>query len=109
MTRGIHERFYGLDADGRSAREIGMILGVSQRTVVRWRRVTGRLKRPAPRPASQEQLALALQLLQDGASRSDVARTVGLCPTTLHRHFPEYRWTAEECVDYMRMVRQLAA
>lgn len=104
-ARGVHERFYGMDAEGRSAREISLALGVSARTVTRWRRATGRSHGTATAPTPPMLLRLAHDMLLDGASRAEAARSVGISVDVLKRHFPELSWTPEECREYGRMIR----
>lgn len=81
--------FLRLDSEGRSAREIALILGVTQRTVTRMRARAGRLKRPATVPRPQEDRDLARMLLDEGCHIAEVARTVGVEWPTIRRWFPD--------------------
>jgi len=50
-------------------------------------------------------LERALLLLQDGASYTETAATVGLNRTTLSKKFPGYGWTHQEGGTYGCMIR----
>ncbi|QDF17579.1 hypothetical protein SEA_YAGO84_47 [Gordonia phage Yago84] len=85
------QRVAELTRAGLSAREIAARLRVTVRTVGRDRRRTGT---NGHRPArwSEEKLARAKALLDDGASYRETAMTVGCDPTHLRRRFPGYGW-----------------
>jgi hypothetical protein len=65
-----------LTAKGRSAADIGRILGVSARTVVRWRVAAGVARQPAP-PITDAEIAEAQRLRASGQNLADTARLVG--------------------------------
>ena len=81
--------FVELEHSGMSYRQIAQQLGVSGRTVTRWRRRIGRpVGVPAvPRPQSDRDFAW--RLLEDGCSIAETARTVGVKATTILRWFPD--------------------
>ncbi|MET0887686.1 MAG: helix-turn-helix domain-containing protein, partial [Mycetocola sp.] len=75
----LDSRFFELQAAGHSAAEIAAEMGVTTRTVTRWRREAG-LTRQLPdfaaRPVPAERLAQAERLLEDGAPAFEVAKTL---------------------------------
>ncbi|UYL88159.1 helix-turn-helix DNA binding domain protein [Gordonia phage Evaa] len=85
------QRVAELTRAGLSASEIAVQLRVTVRTVGRDRRRTGT---HGYRPArwSEEKLARAKALLDDGASYRETARTIGCDPSHLRRRFPGYGW-----------------
>lgn len=98
--------YLGCEQAGLSATQIAERFGVTERTVVRWRAQTGRRKQTASprRPASIR--AAAERLLDDGCSFAEVARTVGVDRTTLHRWFPgRQAWTPIQAGQFAAMVR----
>lgn len=107
--RDIPERFFELHKDGRSASEIAAILGVSPRTIQRYRAATQLAAKPhAPRPASDRERVKAL--LDDGCSFAEAARTVGVEPTTAKRWFPDIpRWTKSQAGTYARLQERFRA
>lgn len=80
---------------GYSADYIADRLGCDPRTVVRHRRALG-LSKPAPPRITEQQLAQALPLLQDGAGYAETARTIGCKSDALARHLPGYGLTKAE-------------
>lgn len=83
------------------------MLRVSSRTVVRYRRRAG-VSRPIPEHITDEQLARAEQLLDDGASVAETARTVGVSPMGLHKHFPGRAWSHDEVIAYAAFCSRIA-
>lgn len=103
----VHERFYALEREGLSARAIAEICGVSSRTVVRGRHSTGRSHGLPATPLPQQKLAAALRLLEDGASISEAARTVGCSNKTLSRRWPQYAWNQTQAGRFAAMVARV--
>lgn len=100
------ERAATLTREGLSATEIADILGVSTRTVARYRRRTGtQLGEPSPRLAD-DQIEWIRQLLDDGCSRAETARTVGVSPNTVCRHFPDKHWTREQTYEHLSAIKR---
>ena len=100
------ERAATLTREGRSATEIADILGVSPRTVARYRRMTGtQLGEPSPR-LTDNQIELIRQLLEDGCSRAETARTVGVSPHAVRRHFPDKHWTREQTYEHLSAIKR---
>lgn len=52
-------------------------------------------------------LDFAKRLLQDGASYTEVARTIGLHRTTLSEKIPGYGWTKQQGGAYGGMIRHM--
>ncbi len=94
---------------GYTAPQIGHHLGVTERTVQRYRVITGTTQ-PPQRPFTEEELALARNLLEDGASYGEVARTVGHDRSSVRRRLPGYGMPVGGGVDVRyvnQMLRQL--
>uniref|UniRef100_UPI0040534A4D helix-turn-helix domain-containing protein n=1 Tax=Microbacterium sp. LWH13-1.2 TaxID=3135260 RepID=UPI0040534A4D len=104
---GVHEQFIVLERSGLSAREIAQFCGVSSRTVVRWRHSTRQSHRPATTPLPTAQLEQALRLLEDGASISEAARSVGCANKTLSRRWPQYAWDPSQAGRFAAMVARV--
>jgi DNA-binding CsgD family transcriptional regulator len=102
------ERIVALTKQGRTATEIADALGVTRRTVVRARRRAG-IAQPVKPPLSDEERARARELLDDGASCTEVARTLGRNPKTILAHFPEYAWDQQRIGEHLALVRRFAA
>lgn len=98
------ELFTRYDDLGWSAAEIAQALGVTPRTVVRWRTLTGRRHGSTIEPLPAVLRDRARALIEDGCSRSEVARTLGVTRTTVTRWFPEYPgWSQSEGGKFARM------
>lgn len=88
-----------LTAIGRTAQQIAEQIGCSKRQVCRDRRSLG-LSPPHAPPLTDSQLEQAEALLDDGASRSETARTLGVAETTIRRHFPGRGWTKQQIAEH---------
>lgn len=53
--------------------------------------------------ADPEKLERARLMLEDGASRREVTRTLGLHSSTLANHFPDSGWTSRQAGAFMMM------
>ena len=101
------DRFIELDNAGWSAPQIAKTLGVSARTVTRWRKTAGRSQPGAATPRPAEVREAALRLVEDGASFAEVAATVGVSPKTINRWFPDHQaWSRNEAGRWAATVRQ---
>lgn len=92
---------------GHTASEIATRLGVSKRTVQRWRHNAG-IALPARNntPVTEDRLAEAKKLLEDGASRSEVQRTLHMSEGTLHKYFPGCGWSVQQSTQFAMAVRR---
>lgn len=84
-----YDRLAQLHREGRSAREIATILGCTERSVSRWRTVTGHNVRPASTPYPPSVRERAARLIEDGCSLEETGRTLGIWPATIARWFPD--------------------
>jgi DNA-binding CsgD family transcriptional regulator len=104
ITPGIRHRVALMTRNGCTAQQIGDELGINQRTVRRIRSVTG-TSRPVRRMTAEDR-ARAERMLDDGCSRYEVARTIGISPPTIEYHFPGRRWSSVEVGSYAVMCRR---
>lgn len=95
---------------GHDTSAIAAIIGVTTRTVQRDRRD---LKRSNPfsgnNPLTAEERAWAARLLDDGASRREVAVTLGRNEATLRKHFPDRCWTRAQSAELVSALRRAEA
>lgn len=101
-----------LSDSGVSVPEMASRLGVSKKTVQRWRRETGRTPQPvspyAGYPVSPDRLAAAERLLEDGAPVIEVVRTLGMHERTVRAHFPHrVRWSQSDAGRHSSVLRKL--
>jgi len=96
-------RFLELQARGLNAKQIAQEMGVTPRTVQRWR---GKLnlakKNTGPWPQDIRDKAKAL--LDGGASYREVGRTLGPSARAIAKWFPGYGWTFQQAGSYAQMV-----
>ncbi len=92
--------------DALSASQIAIRLHCSKRAVERSRnrlRAAGRLESlqvVAKLPPLEGRLRAAEDMLDDGASFAEVARTVHISTKTLNKRFPGRQWTREQIGEY---------
>lgn len=101
------ERVVELTRQGLSTPVIAELLGVSDRTVCR-HRVRAGIAQPGQVPLSEDERRRALSLLEDGASLSEVARTLGRSITPMRRHFSAYKWTKQQSAEFSAVGRAMA-
>ena len=89
---------------GLTARRIAILVGCCTRTVERVRRENGLTKPTAGGSVPQESLDFAAALFADGASRAEVARTVGISQHTIDKYFPGTAWSLSDAARWARMV-----
>lgn len=106
LTAEDSERIADLTRRGWTARAIAEELGVTARTVSRHRQAQGVAQPPAPR-YSPDVRAKAEQLLDDGASYREVARTLGLSQDRAPRWFPGRGWTSSQANELRALYRTL--
>lgn len=106
-ARVNRNRIEALHLCGLSESEIAVRLDCSVRTVQRWRatqRGTPLTRHPR---VSEERLAAARRMIDDGASHGDIAVTLHMNVRTIARYFPGTSWSHENVLRYAHMVRQL--
>lgn len=85
----VTDRVIALTRAGRNIPDIAATLGITRRTVSRHRKKAG-IAGPPNTPLTDQQLALAKHLLDDGAPATEAARTIGCAPRTIGRKFPNH-------------------
>lgn len=104
------ERVAALTREQRSATDIAWILGVSVRTVERYRHRLGLSRSECRRERLSEDVLLrAKYLLLDGASYKEVGRTVGAHPGTVAKYLPGFGWSPSEIGRHGRAVQEFNA
>lgn len=94
--------------NGKRVNDIAAAMKVAERTIERDLNAL-RMVHPVRRLTAEDK-ALAGRLLDDGASITDVARTIGFHRTDIRWHFPNARpWTPAESATYGQLCRQMAA
>lgn len=101
------ERIIACFREGWGNRRIAEHFNVTDRTVTRWRtQHDARKWTNRPHPPSERRRAE--ELLNEGASFSEAARTVGVSAKTIYRWFPErHAWTREQVAEYVVMSRTM--
>lgn len=102
--------FKELQRLGYSAAQIAERMGVTDRTVTRWRKNAGLTKPIAEnvgRPVADERLDAAARLLEDGAPYAEVCRTLGMNSRTVRKYFPGHTWTAEQSGQFAAAIHQM--
>lgn len=89
-------RVVELTRQGYSATQIADIIGITRRSVTRIRSDAGIAQQIDVVPLTEDERRSAAALLDDGCSISEVARTLGRCDTTIHKHFPGRGWAKGE-------------
>ena len=93
---------------GCSATEISARIGATTRSVQRHRKAAG-ISRPPSQPMSQDEIDTARAMLVDGASYSEVSRTLRRAIDTLQRHLPGYGWNQAMAAEYRHARERLDA
>lgn len=97
------EQVVELTRAGLSAPQIADRLGIATRTVQRHRVAAG-IAQPPARHLTPAQIHRARQLLDDGASYKEVARTIGCANKSVRYRFPGRGWTLAECGRWGRFL-----
>lgn len=85
--------------------QIATSLGVTTRTVDRL--MPDRFKTRTRAPSlTEEELAIAKALLEDGAGYDEAARTIGRASPNLARRFPGYALTRSESLERAHMAKK---
>lgn len=88
--------------------EIARRVGCSERVVDRIVAKHPELSRgPVNPPLTDAELARAKEMLEDGASYTEVSRTLGRNGRNLQRRLPGYSWTPEQVLEHARLIRQM--
>lgn len=88
IDEGCREKIKSLTLAGMSAPKIAATLGVSESTVYKVRRITG-VSKPANIPIPKEDWSFADALHAEGCPVTEIARTIGVHPTTVSKRFPQ--------------------
>ena len=91
LTTGQVQEILRMTARRVSLAETAARFGCSERQVSVIRSQHG-VARPARRPITTEELTRAEELLKDGCSYSEVARTLDRSTGVLRKHLPGYGW-----------------
>ena len=95
-----------LTRQGLSARQIAARLGVSMRTVARYRTSAG-VAKPKPPLITEEQWATVQRLLDDGCSAEEAARTIGVTATPLRRRYPDVAWDKFQVSEHALLIKNI--
>ncbi|TXH58301.1 MAG: hypothetical protein E6Q97_02545 [Desulfurellales bacterium] len=106
IVQDRREKVVELTARGWTAKQISENLGLTERTVQRYRKSAGISEPPLPR-VSDAQFDAALRLLEDGAPYSEAAATVGCSAHALRRRFPGQGWTKLEVARFSAFMRRM--
>src|SRR6516165_9652663 len=94
-TAERRDRVAELTHQGLTAGTIAEILGITKRSVQRHRSERG-VTQPPPIHMTDRELLRAKEMLEDGASCREVARTLGRTHRTILKRFPECKWTKSQ-------------
>lgn len=99
----LEPNFRRLHNEGLSAAQIALRLDINPRTVSRWRVAMGIAKPPVVLLSAEEKKR-ALDLLTDGASYNEVARTLGRSTQCISHALPGYGWSRLECGQFAAFI-----
>lgn len=103
-----HDLIAELLRAGLKHRMIAERVGCTVRAVQRVAQLNPELRRNAtPVPLSGEELQTAREMLEDGASYVEVARTLKRSQRAIHKHFPNMGWTPRQAGEYSAMLRHM--
>jgi IS30 family transposase len=106
-TNERRDRVTELTRQGLTAKQIAEQLGVTERTISRDRAARGITQPTAPR-VTESEFARAKEMLDDGASYEEVARTLRRSHTAFRHRFPGYSLTPTEASQRAALGRQMA-
>ena len=106
-TAERRDRVAELTRQGLTAGTIAEILGITKRSVQRHRKERGVTQPPAVHMTAEE-LLRAKEMLEDGASCREVARTLGRTHGTILKRFPECKWTKSQRLQQATLGRQMS-
>lgn len=93
-----------LTRQGQTAAAIAEKCGVTRRTVERIRHDYGLIRQPHRRFTADE-IAIVEAMLADGASYTEIGRTIGRDPATIGGRWPHRGWTRREACEFARLMR----
>lgn len=109
MNDELLTEFLRLERLGTPTGQMVKILGVTDRTITRWRVAHGLTRRERQEKIPDTIRAQARALIEDGCSFHETARTVGVCDSTLKRWFPDLEpWTPRQAGTHAALVRRYA-
>ena len=106
-TNQRRDRVTQLTHQGHTANQIANLLGVSPRTITRDRAARGITQPKAP-PVTESEFARAKEMLEDGASYEEVARTLRRSHTAFRHRFPGYALSPAEAAHRAVLGRRMA-
>lgn len=93
--------------DGTGTGELAELYNVTPETIRRWCRLAN-VKTPRPNPIlTAEEVERARALINEGASRSEAARTIGRSPQALTARGLA-GWAAEQISEHVSMIKSSA-
>lgn len=95
-----------LTGRGFSAPHIAAVLGITERSVIRHRQRAGITQGQKAPPMTEHEIRRAAELLDDGCSYNETARTLGRDPKTLQRRFPGRGWTPQQQYEMLPVLRR---
>ena len=106
-TNARRDRVTQLTRQGHTAKQIANLLGVTPRTVTRDRAARG-ITQPIHPRVTETEFARAKEMLDDGASYEEVARTLHRSHTAFRHRFPGYQLTPAEAAHRAVLGRRMA-
>lgn len=89
--------------------KMSKILNVTHRTLINWEKTpkniapyTGRQKRKI----SEQKLNQAQLMIEDGASFTEISKTINISRTTLNKYFPGKAWTKQQILEHLTITRK---
>lgn len=101
------DRVAAMTRCGISASDIAACLRITKRTVTRDRRAAGCNVSGPGIPLTEAEIARAAELLADGCSYHEVARTLGRGPKAIKHRFPGLSWTPHQISAHAATIRNL--
>jgi hypothetical protein len=96
-----------MSRNGLKVREIALKLGVSERTVERYRKAAG-ICHPYHQLSNEEVMGIKA-MIDDGFSYSEISRTTGVDWQAIKRRFPDKGYTKSQAAEARNLRRQLDA
>lgn len=104
----VEDRIVELTKQNQTATTIAEIVGVTTRTVTRVRsRQNANCEYWPHVMLTAEQITTAEHLLDDGASYTEVARTIGIGWDAVEMRWPGRSWTKKQCGQHRALLRRM--